>query len=263
MNRKPITVNPAEFPSIFSSLLTGAPVSDSSCSPQARVYYIDRDGGYFLKRSPGGTLKKEASMAAYFHEKSLGPPVLSYITDEGTGEDWLLTARLPGEDGIFPGHLSDPARLCDLLSESLTMLHSLPTDGCPVPNRTAEYLRCAEEGYHTGRFDLSYGWPSPFPSAEDAWRTLSEGRHLLGTDTLIHGDYCLPNILFRDGKLSGFIDVGNGGIGDRHVDLYWGVWTLIYNLKTNRYTDRFLDGYGRSRVSTDMLRIVSAAEVFG
>ena len=80
--------------------------------------------------------------------------------------------------------------------------------------------------------------------------------------TLLHGDYCLPNILLDNWQLSGFIDLDAGGIGDRHIDLFWGIWTLQFNLKTDRYRDRFLDAYGRDKVTEELLRVVSAAEVF-
>lgn len=60
-------------------------------------------------------------------------------------------------------------------------------------------------------------------------------------DVLIHGDYCLPNVILDRFSFRSFIDVGNGGVGDRHFDLYWGLWTLRYNLKTDRYHERFLD----------------------
>lgn len=33
-------------------------------------------------------------------------------------------------------------------------------------------------------------------------------------NTLIHGDFCLPNILAKDDKIVGFIDLGDCGIGD-------------------------------------------------
>lgn len=85
----------------------------------------------------------------------------------------------------------------------------------------------------------------------------------LKTDTLLHGDYCLPNIMLDDWRFSGFIDLGNGGVGDRHVDLFWGIWSLQFNLKTDRYRDRFLDVYGLEMVNEEMFPIISAFEVFG
>jgi kanamycin kinase len=69
--------------------------------------------------------------------------------------------------------------------------------------------------------------------------------------------------MLDDWRFSGFIDLGNGGVGDRHIDLFWGAWTLWFNLKTDRYRDRFLDAYGRDKIDAPMLKIVAAAEVFG
>jgi kanamycin kinase len=63
-------------------------------------------------------------------------------------------------------------------------------------------------------------------------------------------------------KPSGFIDVGGGGVGDRHVDLFWGKWTLNFNLKTDKYCDYFLDAYGRENFDEEMLRVIAAIEVF-
>ena len=89
------------------------------------------------------------------------------------------------------------------------------------------------------------------------------GRDAFQNDTLIHGDYCLPNLLFDGWRFSGFIDLGSGGVGDRHIDLFWGAWTLFYNLKTDAYRDRFFDAYGRDRIDFDRLKAVAAAETFG
>ena len=36
---------------------------------------------------------------------------------------------------------------------------------------------------------------------------------------LSHGDFCLPNILIENNDISGFIDLGDCGIGDRWRDL--------------------------------------------
>ena len=80
---------------------------------------------------------------------------------------------------------------------------------------------------------------------------------------LTHGDYCLPNILLDDWRFAGFIDLDSGGVGDRHVDLFWGIWSLGFNLKTDRYRERFLDAYGRDKIEEERLRTVAAVEVFG
>ena len=79
----------------------------------------------------------------------------------------------------------------------------------------------------------------------------------------MHGDYCLPNIMLKDWKLSGFIDLINGGVGDRHIDVLWGIWTLKYNIGTAEYTDRFIDVYGRDLIDEEKLRCIAAIEMFG
>lgn len=68
---------------------------------------------------------------------------------------------------------------------------------------------------------------------------------------------------FDNWKLSGFIDVGCGGVGDRHIDIFWGIWSLFFNLKTDKYCGRFLDAYGRDKADESCLKIIAAAEVFG
>ena len=252
---------PADLPPSLCRLAAGARIFDSSCSPEARVYYIERDEGYYLKCAACGTLAREAQMTAYFHKKGMGAHVLDYVTDS---RDWLLTARVAGEDCTHERYLADPVRLCDTLALALRALHESDHTDCPVQDRTASYLALARENYQKGRFDTSLFSPIiPFPSAEHAYRTLCEGLDALGCDTLLHGDYCLPNIMLNNWHLSGFIDVGNGGVGDRHIDLFWGVWTLHFNLKTTKYKDRFLDAYGRDRADEALLRVVAAAEVFG
>ena len=62
--------------------------------------------------------------------------------------------------------------------------------------------------------------------------------------TLIHGDYCLPNILVNNNKIVGFIDLGDCGIGDPWMDYAWCIWSLEYNLKTDKYTNLLLKKLG-------------------
>ena len=248
-------------PIAISKILKDARVFDSSCSPEARVYFIDKNEGYYLKSAAKGSLLREAEMGDYFHKKGLAPRVLSYVSED---KDFLLTARAEGEDATHADFLADPKRLASVMGEALRTLHEMRAENCPVQDRMGEYLALADKNFSEGKFDLSlFGDRIVFESAEQAYQVLCAGRHLLRNEVLLHGDYCLPNIMLKDFKVTSFIDVGNGGVGDRHVDLFWGAWTLWFNLKTDAYRDRFLDAYGRDLVDEERLRVISAAEIFG
>ncbi|MBC7708152.1 phosphotransferase [Polaromonas sp.] len=66
--------------------------------------------------------------------------------------------------------------------------------------------------------------------------------------TLVHGDACLPNILFSANNLSGFVDLGDMGLGDVEVDLSAAIWSLQFNLGRG-YGSQFLEAYGYSNIS--------------
>ena len=101
-------------------------------------------------------------------------------------------------------------------------------------------------------YDASVGW-QPVQVASQLGRIL-RGLHAADAagcpfgarrrgHVLIHGDYCLPNVLVNDGRLSGLVDVGGAGLGSPEKDLAAGVWTLQYNYGKG-LAATFLDGYG-------------------
>ncbi len=261
MLKVPVKIDPENYPELFRPLMTGADVYDSRCASGAEVLFIDKDCGYFLKSMKRGELEAEAKMTKYFGSLGLGAKVLAFEQGE---RDFMLTERVRGEDCTHAQYLSDPKRLCELYAELLYGLHQRDFIGCPVQDRIESYSALAFENYRTGNYDKD-SFPDSFgyASAEEAMAVIEKYGSALKNDTLIHGDYCLPNVMLDDWRFSAFIDVGNGGVGDRHIDLFWGVWTLWYNLKTNEYGDRFLDAYGRGNFENDMLRVVAAYEVFG
>lgn len=259
MKRTEVLLQLGNFPADFHDLLKGARLFDSSCSNAARVWMIQKDEAFFLKAAASGSLEKEAAMTAFFHEKGFGPEVLAYLQAD---QDWLLTRAVPGEDCTNPVNRQDPKKLSSTIGELLRQLHDTDPTGCMV-DRTADYIATAERNYHSGNYDKSlfpdnWGYRCP----EEAWNVVCQTAPALQHDALLHGDYCLPNIILKDGKLSGFIDLGNGGLGDRHIDLHWGIWSLQYNLKTDQWTDRFLDAYGRDKLNPQLLDSIRAFEVF-
>lgn len=121
--------------------------------------------------------------------------------------------------------------------------------------RNDEMLALAGRNMRSGIFDATH-----LKEPHDAAASRIAIRPRLD-QVVMHGDYCLPNVILSESGLSGFIDLGNGGLGDRHYDLYWGLWALAYNLKTERFHQDFLAAYGYDAIDPDRLaffRIVSA-----
>ena len=262
MNRTPIVVNIETYPEVVANHMKDSALYDSSCSPEARVIFIDKGNGYFLKEAAEGTLKTEALMNGYMHSLNLSEEVLYYGSLHG--KDYLLSRRIPGEDCTHPDYLSEPKKLCDTTATLLRELHEIDAKDCPIQDRIMTYTETVKRGFDKSSYepDLFKGlWE--FDCFSDAKHIAEEGMPLLKKEVLLHGDYCLPNIILDNWKFSGFIDLGFGGIGDRHIDVLWGIWTLKFNLGTVEYTDRFIDAYGRDMIEPEKLRMIAAMEMIG
>lgn len=261
MDLKSVELDLNKYPQEFHKYLVGAKIFDSSCSTEASVIFIDKGDGYFLKTAKKGELKNESIMTEYFHGKGLSAKVENYVSKD---KDWLLTEKISGQDCLADIYLENPKKLCDTIAENLIKLHALDCSDCPIQNRTGTYISTALNNYQSNGYDKRQ-FPDSFgySSAKQAFAVFESNKKYLKSDTLIHGDYCLPNVILNNWEFGGFIDVGYGGVSDKHIDLFWGVWTLFFNFKTDKYQDRFFDAYGRNNFDEEMLRVIAAAEVFG
>jgi len=231
--------------------LQGAPMYDVSGCSAAKTYRIDRGEGFFLKTGAPGSLRGEAAMAKYFHGLGLGARVVGYCPG-----DYLLTARLPGERACGDMYLEHPKRLCEALAECLRLLHGTPAPGCPCRPLERWLAKACGNGKLCDARLLSGRTP------EEELALLRARKGKFTHDSLIHGDACLPNVLLLDWRFTGFIDLGGAGLGDPHIDLYWALWSLEYNLRTTAYGDYFLDCYGRQNVDEERLRLCAALGAF-
>lgn len=218
----------------------------------ARTVYIDQDGGAYLKIADSGSLSLASQMQTYFAAHNMSSPVLRYLSAD---RDYLITAPVQGEAGISEKYLADPNRLSETFAQSLRLLHEIDPNDCPVKDRMSSLIRMAAytpiQPSHLDDIADYIG----AAQADSAQAEIAAMGGLLRDDVLIHGDYCLPNTILNDWAFAGFIDVADGGVGDRHYDLVWGLWTLNWNLKGPKYGQRFLDAYGRDRIDRDRLRI--------
>ena len=150
MKRTLIQLDIDKFPKPIRQYLNGADIYDSSCSRLAKVYFIDKDEGFYLKVSDKGALDTEAKLTEYFNSISLGPKLFEYIS---TDCDMMLTKRVIGEDCTHNEYLDNPKKLCDTLAKIHHTLHSQDPADCPVKNKTADYLLYANSRYENGYFD--------------------------------------------------------------------------------------------------------------
>jgi len=248
MTRTRVDTRELSLPEELGPFLADSEVYDSSSSPSAKTYYLAQgSASYFLKIHSRGRLARERGMSHYLSPFDLAPRVVFF--ESLGGKDYLVTEALEGQDGISKEHLDRPEELARIFGKSLAVLHSLPAQDCPYQDRKTEMTDLARRNIAAGKFDLSL-----IPEGFDAGRKRFESLlPLTQADALIHGDYCLPNILLRDFHLRGFVDLGNGGWGDSHYDLFWGLWTLNFNLGTTKYNDAFLEGYGAGPLDGDRI----------
>lgn len=236
MEKTKIELDIKDFPSSIHPYMQGAVMYDSSCSDHARVYYSDL--GYYIKVENKGLLEGEAKLVTLFAGLGLGPEMVLYLSED---KDYMVTKEAVGEDCIAPHYLEKPEKLVKELARTMRFLH---------------------ESMDGERREAFAGADIPRSVSMDLYEKLGY-LDKVKCDTLIHGDFCLPNILLKDGKFSSFIDVGAAGMGDRHLDIYWVLWSLNYNLQTDKYTDLFLDLYGRAQVDMEVLKLVARVEKLG
>lgn len=249
---KALGIDTLSLPDKLIKWIGNAPIYESSGESGARTVYIDRDGGAFLKIGVCGSLLLTSELQTYFSKHKLSSPVIRYLS---TDRDYLITAPIKGNDGISKKYLDEPERLCEIFGQSLRLLHEVDASDCPVKDRMNELILMARSNSFLQTHLDDIAEYIGIANSNTSLAEIIASSELLKNDVLIHGDYCLPNIIINNWAFEGFIDVAAGGVGDRHYDLAWGLWTLNRNLNSPKYGHRFLDAYGRDCIDKDRLRI--------
>ncbi len=255
MIKREINADISIFPPSVRRYLEDSRIYDSSSS-KISVYYSD--AGYYVKVAEKGRLCHEAHLAKRFYSLGIGVEVLEFLS---TDKDYLVTREAVGTD--LTHCTDDPEMICRILAESLRMLHSQGCEELKISPAFSEYLEIAskesDKTFKATPVTEFFG----ITGIDSAREIVSANVHRLSADTFIHGDACLPNVIQHGGKFSAFIDFTMSGKGDKHIDLYWAIWSLWYNLKTADHSDLFLDMYGRGNYDFELVRTVAALEVLG
>jgi aminoglycoside 3'-phosphotransferase II len=225
------------------------------CS-DASTWRVLRDGGdWFAKvraHDPDGrddletTLSAEADRLRWLGDHVPVPEVVA--ADSDGNHEWLVLTALSGSDATSPDHL-DPEGLVRLLGECLRRFHDLaPAPSCPFDATTDTDLVRAKERAAAGRVDEDDFEPIFAGMTASALYDLLVASRPAGDDDLVvlHGDYCVPNVIVDGGVLSGYVDVGRAGVGDRHRDLGIAARSIAQNFGGHA-VGAFMDAYGVDR----------------
>ena len=149
------------------------------------------------------------------------PRVLCYERDEE--RQYLLMSRAPGKMACDAYYLERPEELAARLAEAIRMLWSVDVSDCPRSRDLDAVLGEARLRVENGLATPEKADPSTFgeggfrdPEALLDWL---ENNRPSYEPVLSHGDLCLPNIFIDKGRISGLIDLGDTGIGDKWRDL--------------------------------------------
>lgn len=177
--------------------------------------------------------RNELKILKWLNGKELVPKVIcSHI--EG-GKSYLLMSKVKGKMSCDITLLKNPEKLAELLAEGLKKLWSIDLKGCPCDSTIDEKLKMAEERVAKNLCSMedveagTYG-EGGFSSPEELLQWLNDNKP---NEELVlsHGDYCLPNIFIDNDKISGFIDLGRCGVGDKYQDIALCYRSLVHNFQ--------------------------------
>jgi kanamycin kinase/aminoglycoside 3'-phosphotransferase-3 len=171
------------------------------------------------------------------------PKIIEAIVQDGY--NFLLMSKLPGEIACSDKNLSNIEDTILALAKGLKMLWTINITDCPCSSTISDKL--AQVKYDIDNdlvdmdnFDVETFTTEGFKNVLDLYNYLDQNRPV---EDLVfsHGDYYLPNIFVSDREITGFLDLGNGGISDRWQDIALCVRTL--RSRHMRFANRGEDVY--------------------
>lgn len=204
------------------------------CS-ESRVFRLENSlrQTLYLKISPANSsmLRQEKERLDWLSGKLSVPEVLDFFVFEH--KNYLLMSEIVGVNSheiVFQGNERE---IIHQLVAGLKQIYGLPIESCPFEMRLDHKIKLAEERMRKGLVDENdFDEERTGRTAESLFAELLQTRP--GDEDLVftHGDFCLPNIIYKSGLISGFVDLGNAGVADKYQDIALLARSLKHNFGT-------------------------------
>jgi kanamycin kinase len=175
------------------------------------------------------------------------------VLEQLGGSTILVTEALPGRDATDPVWRDDLPGLVRALGRGLRDFHeAVGEEWCPFRFDTERALdhvrrRVDTDDVAAGGFHEEHAHLTPAAALAELEATRPVDEELV----VCHGDYCPPNVLLEDGRVTGFVDLGELGAADRWWDVAVGGWSVGWNFG-EELEPTFYESYG---VDPDPARI--------
>lgn len=209
------------LPKELEDLLTGMEFTkDNEGMSKAQVIkYYDKNKTYYLKiEKVDSDVEREIGMYHWLKGQLTIPAIIYQKIIDNTS--YLLMEKAEGEMLESLRLENKPELLVRLAALGIKRLQSIDIRSCKYDSTIEYKLQEARERIDQGlaiRIDDSV-YTKGMKTVEDVYRYLIEHKP---TEELVftHGDYCFNNYFTNGEDITGYIDMGRGGIGDKYQDI--------------------------------------------
>ena len=172
-------------------------------------------------------------------------PVPRVVTLEQLGwHQVLVTEALRGRDATDPSGATTCRAPGPRLGQGLRRFHeAVGEEWCPfrfdLDHALDHVARRVENGVIARPASTTSTPASPRRRLGPALRRAPDVEDLV----VCHGDYCAPNVLLEDGRVTGYVDLGELGVADRWWDVAVGAGAPA-GISAHEHEARFYEGYG-------------------
>lgn len=221
---------------------------------------ISKNEAYYILKKQFASLKNDYLNCKWLKEKVPVPEIIFYEKLEEY--ELLCMSELKGKTlGDYFDKKGEKEMVIQYAS-SLKWLHSLKIDNNALVQNLNTRLSKAKCNLENGLINIAELQP------ENQNYNLNElFDKLLGIKpssyelVFTHGDYCLDNIIYDNDNLSGFIDLGNGGVADKYQDIALAVRSIKDDFNTE-LVNLFYEEYGLIEVNEGKLEFYTLLDEF-
>jgi len=181
--------------------------------------------------------EREYNVYQWLQGKLPVPKIICRVIENDTA--YMLLEKAEGlmlEDDLYR---SNPDLLIKLAADGINQLQKLDVSECKFDSTIDYKLKKAKERIDKGFYtEVDHNkYTEGINNTDEAYEYLVKNKP---KEILVfsHGDYCLNNFFSDGNSITGYIDMGRGGIADRHQDVALCIRELLDF--PSEYTDRFL-----------------------